>query len=227
MSAPSFPTPDTRHPIRLPEGTPHRGAVFLSAVIDHPRIAVGDYSYAFDRDPPGDGDGDGDWAGRIAPYLHLFSPERLVIGRFVQIAHGVRIITASANHRFDGFSSYPFAIFGGGGPENRPSMPGPGPDTVIGNDVWLGEGATLLPGARIGHGAIVGASAVVSGPVADYAIVAGNPAREIRRRVPRAVAERLVAVAWWDWPIARILAHEAAICGADLAALERAAGEGG
>lgn len=214
-----FPAPGSRHPLNLPDGTPHPGAVFLSAVIDHPRIEVGAYSYAFDRDPPPDGD----WAGRIAPYLYPFSPETLVIGRFVQIAHGVRIVTASANHRFDGFSSYPFAIFGGGPAVGRPSMPGPGPDTVIGNDVWLGEGALILPGARIGHGAIVGAGAVVSGAVADYAIVAGNPAREVRRRFAPEVAAQLVRIAWWDWPIARILAHEAAICGADLDALQRAA----
>jgi virginiamycin A acetyltransferase len=222
MPADQFPAPATRHPLRLPDGTAHRGAVFLRAVIDHPRIEVGDYSYAFDRDPPDDGD----WAGRLAPYLYPFSPERLVIGKFVQIAHGVRIVTSSANHRHDGFSSYPFAIFGGGPPAGRPSLPGPGPDTVIGNDVWLGEGAMVLPGARIGHGAIVGAGAVVSGEVGDYCIVAGNPARELRRRVAPEIAARLVEIAWWDWPIARILDHEMAICGADLAALEKAAARG-
>jgi virginiamycin A acetyltransferase len=200
----------------LAEGTPHEGTVFLRAAIDHPRIAVGDYTYASANHPLRD------WAFALAPYLYDFSPERLVIGRFCQIAHGVQFITASANHRHDGFSSFPFAIFDGPSAD-RPSLPGPGPDTVIGNDVWLGSGATVLPGARIGDGAIVGACAVVSGEVPPYSVVAGNPARVLRRRFDDATIERLCAIRWWDWPIDRILSHEAAICGADLALLESAA----
>jgi len=94
---------------------------------------------------------------------------------------------------------------------------------TIGHDVWLGQGARLLPGARLGHGVIVGAVAVVAGRVPDYAVVAGNPARVIRMRFGPEIVARLLEIAWWNWPIARILAHEAAICGADLAALERAA----
>ncbi|MEQ9036827.1 MAG: CatB-related O-acetyltransferase [Silicimonas sp.] len=208
-----FPASDTLHPLILPDGTPHRGAVFLSAVIDHPRILAGEYTYAFDADPPED------WAGRLAPYLFPFSPERLVIGRFCQVANGARFITASANHRYDGISTYPFAIFQGD-PAGRPSMPTRFPDTVIGNDVWIGDGATILPGAQLGSGVIVGARAVVSGQVPDYAIVAGNPARVVRRRFPDDVIRRLMALAWWDWPIETIAAHEAEICGGDVAALE-------
>ena len=207
-----FPSPDTRHPLILPDGTRHMGAVFLSAAIDHPRFEVGDYTYAFDAEAPED------WAGRLAPYLFPFSPERLVIGRFCQIANGARFITASANHRYDGISTYPFAIFDGD-PAGRPSMPTHFPDTVIGNDVWIGDGATILPGARLGSGVIVGARAVVSGEVPDYAIVAGNPARVVRRRFPDEVIRHLMALAWWDWPIETIVAHEAEICGGDVAAL--------
>lgn len=211
-----FPTPDTLHPLTLPDGSAHEGAVFLSAAIDHPRFEVGDYSYAFDRDPPAD------WAGRLAPYLYPFSPERLTIGRFCQIADGARFITASANHRYDGLSTYPFAIFDGD-PGGRPSMPVRFPDTVIGHDVWIGDGATIMPGARIGSGVIVGARAVVSGDIPDYAIVAGNPARVVRMRFPEDVAARLMALEWWHWPIEHIAAHEAEICGGDIAALEAAA----
>jgi virginiamycin A acetyltransferase len=209
-----FPTPDTRHPLPLPDGSGHPGAVFLSAVIDHPRIDAGDYSYAFDFDPPDD------WAARLAPYLYPFSCERLRIGRFCQIANGVRFITASANHRHDGVSSYPFAIFDGGAASGRPSLPTRFPDTVIGNDVWLGDGATVMPGVAIGSGVIVAARAVVTRGVPDYAVVAGNPARVVRMRFQPSVIRRLLAVAWWTWPIERILAHEAEICGGDADALE-------
>lgn len=214
----SFPSPDDRHPVPMPDGSRHPAAVFLKAVIDHPRIEVGDYTYAFSFDPPED------WAGRLAPYLYPASPERLVIGRFCQIAHGVRIVTASADHRHDGISSFPFAIFGGG-VEGRPSMPTRFPDTVIGHDVWLGDGALVRPGARIGSGVIVGAGAVVGGTVPDYAVVAGNPARVIRMRFPPDTIARLLALAWWDRPMDWILAHEAEICGGDVAALESAAGD--
>ena len=214
-----FPTPDTPLPVPLPDGTRHPGTVFLKAVIDHPRFEVGDYSYASSFDPPAD------WASRLAPHLYPFSPEKLVIGKFCQIAHLAVIITASANHRYDGFSSFPFAIFGGGPVAGRPSMPAPGKDTIIGNDVWIGQGAMILPGARIGDGVIIGSGAVVGGTVPDYAIVNGNPGAVKRMRFPPETIARLKAIAWWDWPIEKILAHEAEIVGADLDALERAASQ--
>lgn len=216
-----FPDAAERHPLILPDGTAHAGTVFLRAVLDHPRIDVGDYSYASSDSPPAD------WAARLAPYLHPGAPERLEIGRFCQIADGVVFVTASANHRHDGFSTYPFAVFDGGFAEGRPSLPDDPagfPDTVVGHDVWIGRGATILPGARLGNGVIVGAGAVVGGRVPAYAVVAGNPARVLRMRFPPATVARLEAIGWWHWPIARILAEEAAICGGDLAALERAAG---
>ena len=215
-----FPSPDTIHPVTLPDGSRHLGTVFLRPATDHPRMEVGDYTYASAFDPPQD------WAARLAPYLFDFSPERLVIGKFCQIADGVRFITASANHRHDGISTYPFAIFGEGPAEGRPSMPGPGRDTVIGHDVWIGQGATLLPGAVIGNGAIIGARAVVAGRVPAYSVVAGNPARLIRPRFPTEAVARLEELRWWDWPIGHILAHEAEIMAGDVAALARCAPEG-
>jgi len=204
-----FPDPETRTPVCLPDGSAHESTVFLKPAITHPRWQVGDYSYASAHHPPAD------WASHLAPYLFEFSPEKLVIGKFCQIADGVTFITSSANHRYDGYTSYPFAIFDGGASDGRPSMPEPGPDTVIGHDVWLGQGAKLLPGARIGSGTIVGAGAVVAGEVPPYSIVAGNPGTVRRANFDREVIERLLELAWWDWPIERILAQEAALCSGD------------
>ena len=185
-----------------------------SAALDHPRIEIGDYTYASAFDPPAD------WAYRLAPYIYPTSPERLVIGKFCQIADGVMFITASANHRYDGISSFPFAVFTDMD-RNRPSMPGPGPDTIVGHDVWFGARAMVLPGARIGTGVIVGAGSVVSGTVPDYAIVAGSPARVIRHRFSDSDIDRLLDIAWWHWPIEAIARAEAEICGSDIDALER------
>lgn len=216
MSEPSFPPADMEHPVRLADRTVHQGTVFLKAAVDHPRLDVGEYTYASAFDPPDD------WAARLAPYLFAFSPEKLQIGRFCQIADGVQFITASANHRYDGFSTFPFGIFASEVTTDCPSMPGPGPDTIVGNDVWIGQGARLLPGARIGDGVIIGAGSVVSGTVPPYTIVAGAPARIVRQRFDDRTTAALLKIAWWNWPISLILAHKADIVGQDLMALERA-----
>jgi phosphonate metabolism protein (transferase hexapeptide repeat family) len=70
---------------------------------------------------------------------------------------------------------------------------------VIGPDVWMGHGAILLPGVSVGTGAVIGAGSVVTKNVPDYNIVAGNPARTIRRRVTEEVEAALKRIAWWDW----------------------------
>ncbi|ODS58283.1 MAG: acetyltransferase [Agrobacterium sp. SCN 61-19] len=77
---------------------------------------------------------------------------------------------------------------------------------VIGHDVWIGHGATVLPGVTVGDGAVIGAGAVVSRNVEPYTIVGGVPAKLIRERFPRPVAERMQALAWWDWDHDRLFA---------------------
>lgn len=75
---------------------------------------------------------------------------------------------------------------------------------TIGHDVWIGHGAIVLPGRSIGTGAVIAAGAVVTRDVAPYAIVAGVPARAIRERFSAGIAERLQALAWWDWEHERL-----------------------
>jgi virginiamycin A acetyltransferase len=212
--------PTLRHPVVLPDGTDVPTMVYLNRVIDHPGITIGDFTYANDFDPPGD------WAVRLAPYLYRGAPERLVIGRFCQIAHGVRFITASANHDMAGLTTFPFPVFDPATIEGYKAGFSGLPDTVVGNDVWIGHGALILPGVRIGSGAIIGAGAVVARDIAPYSIVAGNPARLVRLRFPPEVVARLLALAWWDWPVDRIRAAVPALLAPDLAALEAMAKQG-
>lgn len=57
----------------------------------------------------------------------------------------------------------------------------------------------IKPEVTLGHGAVVAAGAVVTRDVEPYSIVAGTPAKHLRLRQPRDIAERLIALAWWDW----------------------------
>jgi len=174
--------PQKKHPMVMPDGTVVMQVVHLKEVIDHPRIEVGAFSYYHNFEVLDD------YAAYLAPYLFPLSLERLVIGKFVQMAHGVRFITASANHDMSGFSTYPFRNFTMG-PETTGEdivamfhKSGSRGDTVVGNDVWIGMDATIMPGVTVGDGAIIGAKAVVTKDVAPYTVVGGNPARPIKKR---------------------------------------------
>lgn len=214
----SYDLPDARciHPVTLPDGAIHTGTVFLKPVIDHPRIEVGEFTYAADFDPPPQ---DG-WAARLAPYLFPISEDRLVIGRFCQIAHGVRFITASANHAWHGATSYPFGIFA---LDKEPMVQPDTRDTHVGHDVWIGYGALIGPGVRIGNGAIIGAGSVVREDVPDYAVVTGNPARIVRMRFEPEGVARMNRLSWWHWPVEKIAAARPHLEAGDLEALERLA----
>ncbi|WP_406648655.1 CatB-related O-acetyltransferase [Aliisedimentitalea scapharcae] len=206
-----LPDPHLPHPITLPDGNAHAGTVMLARVVDHPRFCVGDYTYASDFDPPAD------WACHLAPYLFPTSRETLRIGRFCQIAHGVRFITASANHAQDGLTCYPFPVFD---PTQMTSYQPDTRDTVIGHDVWVGYGALILPGANIGNGAIIGAGSVVRGTIPPYGIVTGNPAQVARFRFTPDKIARLQTLAWWDWPDERLKQAQTALLGDDIDTLE-------
>ena len=76
----------------------------------------------------------------------------------------------------------------------------------IGHDTWIGHAAQIKPEVTVGHGAVVASGAVVTKDVAPYTIVAGLPARPVRARQPATTAERLIALAWWDWDHDRLRA---------------------
>lgn len=122
----------------------------------------------------------------------------LNIGAYCSIAPNVTIFLGS-EHRVDWVSTYPFSIFLEEAQhiKGHPRSKG---DVIIGNDVWICEGATILSGVTIGNGAVVGNNAVVAKDVEPYSIVAGNPAKHLKYRFDEAVISRLEATKWWLWP---------------------------
>jgi acetyltransferase-like isoleucine patch superfamily enzyme len=127
------------------------------------------------------------------------------IGSFCAIGPSVEILTGG-NHRTDWVSTYPLRLrFNLPGLEQE-GIPTSRGDVIVGNDVWIATGAKILSGVRIGDGAVIGAYSVVSRDVRPYAVVVGNPAREIRRRFSDDRISRLEALQWWNWPPERIAA---------------------
>lgn len=183
-----------------------------------PNITVGRFSYYSDdaADPLA-------FFERNVRYNYGFSGARLDIGPFCAIAQGAQIIMPDANHAMAGPSTFPFPVFAGAWRDALPLDQLPTPtkgNTVIGPDVWLGTGCVILPGVTLGAGAIVAAGAVVTRDVPPYAVVAGNPARVVRQRFSAPEVERMLALAWWDWPVEAITAAIPALVTGSVAELE-------
>ena len=209
------PHPELKHPIPR-----HTRVGVLKPLVTAENIEVGDFTYYDDPDGPDK------FQEKCVLHHYPFIGDRLIIGKFCAIAEGARFIMNGANHAMSGFSTYPFNIFGHGWEEGfdestwKREIRG---DTVVGNDVWIGMEAVIMPGVNIGHGAIAAAKAAVTHDVPPYAIVAGNPAKVVKTRFDQRTVDRLLEVAWWDWPVDKIGRNLNAIRGADIKALEAAA----
>lgn len=214
---PDHPTPVPADPTVLHPMPGQPRVVLLKPLVTSPLIEVGEFSYYDDPDDP--------TAFETRNVLYHYGPEKLIIGKFCALGTGVRFIMNGANHRMDGPSTFPFPTMGGSWSQHFDlitDLPGRG-DTVVGHDVWFGNGATVMPGVRIGNGAIISTGSVVTGDVPDYGIVGGNPARLIRKRFGDTEIARLLAVAWWDWPLDHLTEHIRTVMSGDLAGLEAAA----
>ncbi len=187
--------------------------VFLKNIIKSPQIIVGDYTYYDDPEDIYNFE-------KNVLYLFEFMQDKLIIGKFSQIASGVRFIMNVANHAMDGVSTYPFKVFGGAWSDASMNVVSKG-DTVIGNDVWIGNSATIMQGVKVGHGAIIGTNSLVTKDVEPYTIVGGNPARIIRRRFDDEIIEFLLRLSWWDWTVEKITDNLTAITTGDFEALKR------
>lgn len=169
----------------------------LRGALDHP---LSDRLHAPERLVMGRGS-----YGEPSVLAYALSDGIVRIGAFCAMAQGVTFLVGG-DHRLDWVSTFPFRVvwgLPGAGHDGHPASKG---DIVVGNDVWLGRNATILSGVRIGDGAAVAAEAVVTKDVRPYAVVAGNPAREVRRRFADDEVDRLLALRWWEWPEEQIRA---------------------
>ncbi|WP_410478216.1 Vat family streptogramin A O-acetyltransferase [Pseudomonas syringae group sp. J309-1] len=206
------PDPKNPHPMN---GFPQ--VCFIKNTLNNPNIIVGDYTYYDDPE-------DSENFERNVLYHFPFIGDKLIIGKFCALARGTKFIMNGANHKINGISTYPFQIFGSGWEKVTPE-PGDLPykgNTVVGNDVWMGYDVLVMPGVTIGDGAIISSRSVVVGDVPAYSVVGGNPAKVLKHRFPAEVSQRLLTVAWWDWPIEKITRNLQMIVSGDIEALEAA-----
>ena len=144
-----------------------------------------------------------------------------VIGKFANLATGVRINPSNhpwwrpTLHHF----TYRSASYGFGLPDDAEIFEWRAQDRVtIGPDVWIGHNAIIMPGVTIGAGAAIGSGAVVTKDVPPFSIVVGVPGTVLRPRFDQPTIDRLMRIAWWDWPHAEIDAALADFRGLDAAA---------
>lgn len=186
---------------------------FIRNVVKAPNISVGEYTYYDSEDHPEL------FEQTNVLFNYPFFGDKLIIGKFCQIAHGTTFIMGAANHRLGSATTYPFNVMGGVWREistpHIEELPHKG-DTVIGNDVWLGRNCTILPGVKIGNGAIVAACSVVTKDVAPYTVVGGNPARFLKKRFDDGTAALLEELRWWDLPPEELTEIIPVLCDTDM-----------
>lgn len=146
--------------------------------------------------------GDYSYVGRNFTCWHA------TIGKFCSISWNVGI--GGANHDYTRVSQHAFLYasqFGMMSADMQPGYDRFESLCEIGNDVWIGCNAVVCRGVRIGDGAVIAAGAVVTKDVEPYTIVGGVPAKLIKRRCPKELAERLIKLEWWNMEPSFIKEH--------------------
>ena len=138
----------------------------------------------------------------------------LTIGKYCSFAHEIKVML-DCDHNVDWVTTYPFprifekfqGIKGAVRAEGK---------TIIGNDVWIADGAIILPGVVVSDGAVIGSRTVVSRNVDPYCIFVGNPGRSVKRRFDDDSIMKLLKIKWWDWDINKIQENIPLLCGEDI-----------
>ena len=184
-----MPSPETVHPI-----FGYDKEIYVKPTVTNPNIVVGDFTYIADSE----------FENHVT-HFYPWIGDRLIIGKFCQIASGVEFVMNGANHQMNAVSTFPFYTLEGWSAKapDASDMPYKG-DTVIGNDVWIGQNAVILPGVHIGDGAIIGAESVVGSDVPPYTVVVGDPAKKLWQCFDDELVGLLLQWKWWDKSIEEI-----------------------
>ena len=188
-----------------------KSVCFIKNIITLPNITVGEYTYYDDIN------GAEKFEEHVTHHYE-FLGDKLIIGKFCAIAKGIEFVMNGANHRMNSVTTYPFNIMGRGWEKCAPAskdLPYKG-DTVIENDVWLGQNVTVMPGVHIGNGAIIVANSVVAKDIDPYCIAAGNPCKIVKKRFDDELISYLQELQWWNWPPEKIFTNLEALCSGDL-----------
>lgn len=127
----------------------------------------------------------------LGEHCYIYHPETK-IGKYTSIAHNV--IIGAGQHPYNWLAMSPFVT------DWKKSSFEPYKACRIGNDVWIGMNAVIMDGIQIGDGAVIGSNAVVTKDVEPYSIVAGVPAKEIKKRFDSETINALLEIKWWDMP---------------------------
>ncbi|TXJ15549.1 Vat family streptogramin A O-acetyltransferase [Brachyspira aalborgi] len=188
---------------------------FIKNVIKNPNIIVGEHTYYDDIN------GAENFESHVTHHYD-FIGDKLIIGKFCAIAKGIEFIMNGANHRINAITTYPFNIMKNGWEKSAPSLSDlklKG-NTIIGNDVWIGQNVTVLPAVHIGDGAIIGANSVVAKDIPPYSVAVGNPCEVKRKRFDEDLIEYLLKIKWWDWSAEKIFKNMEALCSGDLSKIK-------
>lgn len=176
---------------------PFKDTVYLKSVVKNPNIIVGDFTMYHDwvNDPA-------QFEKNNVLYHYPINNDKLIIGKYCSVACGAKFMFTSGNHAMKSLSTYAFPIFFNEWDldlkDITKAWDNKG-DIVIGNDVWIGYESVIMQGVHIGDGAIIGTRAVVTKDVPSYTIVAGVPAKPVKKRFDDKTINKLMTLKWWDW----------------------------
>ena len=181
---------------------PFKDTVYLKSVIKNPNIIVGDFTMYHDwvNDPA-------QFEKNNVLYHYPINNDKLIIGKYCSVACGAKFMFTSGNHAMKSLSTYAFSIFFNewdlDWKDITKAWDNKG-DIVIGNDVWIGYESVIMQGVHIGDGAVIGTRAVVTKDVPPYTIVAGIPAKPIKKRFDEKTIDKLMTIKWWDWSAEKV-----------------------